>query len=425
MKKLFIIIPFLFFLIACTEREKVVFTVTPGDYAYLDCPVNLDLQYLFSEIPEYMVLYEDTPDGQVQLPFQYDMNHPGTVIWFTVTGELNVGETRTYYLEKTTKKRGSSPHTVNITQTEDEVMVTESDRPILNYRKSEMMPPEGVDEIYRRSGYIHPIWSPGGEILTRIQPPDHYHHYGIWNPWTKTHIQGREIDYWNLAKGEGTVRSKALLTMSEGPVYGSFTVLQEHVDFGHEGGERVTMDEFWEITYRGSLVSGDRYILDLNTTLRNVLQDTILFDAYRYGGGLGFRATEKWKAESCTVLTSEGDDRSTADGSRARWCIVEGESSAGQGRSGILFMSHPRNREHPEPMRVWPDNVHQGEMFFEFCPIRHNDWIIEPGVDKYLAYRLVVFDGTMSADEAQRHWNGFAHPPVAGKETTGVLPVHH
>ncbi|WP_332910638.1 DUF6807 family protein [Algoriphagus boritolerans] len=24
--------------------------------------------------------------------------------------------------------------------------------------------------------------SPSGQVLSRIQPPDHYHHYGIWGP---------------------------------------------------------------------------------------------------------------------------------------------------------------------------------------------------------------------------------------------------
>jgi len=33
------------------------------------------------------------------------------------------------------------------------------------------------------------------------------------------------------------------------------------------------------------------------------------------------------------------------------WMIIEGESSVEEGRSGILFMSHPDNQAHPESMR--------------------------------------------------------------------------
>ena len=59
--------------------------------------------------------------------------------------------------------------------------------------------------------------------------------------------------------------------------------------------------------------------------------------------------------------TSEGKNREEADGSRARWAIVEGETNVKEKRSGILFMSHPSNRQHPEPLRVWPEDVNDGK----------------------------------------------------------------
>jgi hypothetical protein len=297
---------------------------------------------------------------------------------------------------------------IELVQTADELTITDEGRPVLTYRISEMMPPEGVDPLYRRSGFIHPLRSPGGEVLTQIQPADHYHHYGIWGPWTKTRIGEREIDYWNLGKGEGTVRTKAILTSAFGPDHAAFTALQSHIDLGHEEGERVTMDEFYEVRYLGREQEEPRYTVDITSIFRNVIEDTIVFEAYRYGGGLGFRATERWNSENSSVLTSEGEGRVTADGTLARWCLVEGESSVAEGRSGILFMSHPANREHPEPMRVWPEDTQGGALFLDFCPIRYNEWVIEPGRDYTLKYRLVVFDGSLSAEEAEKYWKTFA-----------------
>ena len=43
-------------------------------------------------------------------------------------------------------------------------------------------------------------------------------------------------------------------------------------------------------------------------------------------------------------LTSEGNDRLTADGTNARWCMVGGESADGKGTNGVLFLSYPENR---------------------------------------------------------------------------------
>lgn len=57
---------------------------------------------------------------------------------------------------------------------------------LLTYQFKTVYPPKGIDTAYKRSGFIHPLYTPHGQVLTRIQPPDHYHHYGIWNPWTHT-----------------------------------------------------------------------------------------------------------------------------------------------------------------------------------------------------------------------------------------------
>ncbi len=124
------------------------------------------------------------------------------------------------------------------------------------------------------------------------------------------------------------------------------------------------------------------------------------------------RFTERWHKDNCQVLTSEGKDRVAADGTNARWAIVSGEARDGNGTNGILFLSHAENRMHPEPMRVWPidGNGGRGDMFFEFCPIRHEEWQIESDTEYELKYRMVVFEGELSPKEAETYWQNFAKP---------------
>jgi hypothetical protein len=64
-------------------------------------------------------------------------------------------------------------------------------------------------------------------------------------------------------------------------------------------------------------------------------------------------------------------------------------------------------------MRVWPVDANggRGDVYFEFCPIRHKAWMIEKGRDYSLKYRLLVFDGNVSQEEAESYWKDFAHPP--------------
>ncbi|MDD4592964.1 MAG: PmoA family protein, partial [Parabacteroides sp.] len=224
-------------------------------------------------------------------------------------------------------------------------------------------------------------------------------------------IDGREVDFWNLAKGQGTVKFASILSGISGEVYTGFKVLQQHIDFGNKGEDQIALNEVLEV--RAWNVSPEVWVIDYISTFNSPLPNGILFDAYRYGGGIGFRATEKWMKENSTILTSEGKTRLDADGSRARWYIVEGESAVPEKRSGILFMSHPVNREHPEPMRVWPMDAGEGrgDLFVEYVPIRHEPWTIEPFQDYTLYYRMIVFDGEIGKDTAEAYWNSFAKAP--------------
>jgi len=290
---------------------------------------------------------------------------------------------------------------------EHETTIFIGKQPVLSYVHSVTLPPEGVDPVYKRSAYIHPLWSPGGERLTRIQPPDHWHHYGIWNPWTRTHFDDYKVDFWNLAAKQGTVRFAEYLEKIEKENLAGFRVRQEHIYFKEDGSEGVAMNEIWKVTVKN--LEGHAYMVDLHTTLSTPLEDGITLEAYRYGGGLGYRGTELWNPENATVLTSEGKNWANADATHARWVIVEGESTVPEGRSGILFLSHPDNRSHPEPMRMWPPNSNEGKenMFFEFCPIRHKEWVLESGKEYILKYRMVVFDGPITAQTAEKYWNEF------------------
>ncbi|WP_372950790.1 PmoA family protein [Mariniphaga sp.] len=390
-------------------QELTKFSVHIGNDR-IDAPVSVALDGLnYNTDKGTLALYEVIANGEKPVACQLESGHSAK-LWFILEGVSAKNSTRNFILK--TKEEAESPKPkVEVLKSHQNFSLLMNEKPVLNYRFETTFPPEGVNPLYKRSGFIHPLWSPGGEELSRIQPPDHYHHYGIWGPWTLTHIDDREVDFWNLAKGQGTVKFAEFLSETEGAVFSGFKALQQHIDFGGQGPDQVAMNEILDV--RVWNVSEKVWVIDYTTTLNSSLPTGIMLDAYRYGGGIGFRATEKWHKDNCTVLTSDGKDRAEADGSFAKWCIVEGESDVNEGRSGILFLSHPSNRMHPEPMRVWPldANGGRGDMFFEFCPIRHEDWKLEPGNDYTLKYRMVIFDGEMDAETAENYWNGFATNP--------------
>ena len=78
------------------------------------------------------------------------------------------------------------------------------------------------------------------------------------------------------------------------------------------------------------------------------------------------------------------------------------------------MMSYPGNYNHPEPLRIWPENSNKnrGDMFANFSPTKNMDWQLEPGRTYVLRYRLIVFNGEMSEENAETGWRHYATYPV-------------
>lgn len=376
----------------------------------LDAPVSLSLDGInYNTDKGSLVLYEVSAQGETSISCQLETGHSAR-LWFLLSGESAKGSEREFVL-KLEEKKAANTSVVSLLKDNEDLSLVANNKPILKYRHAVTLPPKEADPLYKRSGYIHPLTSPGGKVLTRIQAPDHYHHYGIWGPWTITHIEDRKVDFWNLKLGEGTVKFAGFLSEAEGAIFTGFKALQQHIDFGAKGEDQIAMNEILDV--RAWNIGEKVWMVDYTTSLNSPLKNGIMLDAYRYGGGIGWRATETWHKDNCTVLTSDGKTRKDADGSFARWCLVEGESEVDEGRSGILFLSHPSNRMHPEPMRIWPldGNGGRGDMYFEFVPIRHDDWKLDPKQNYTLKYRMIIFDGELDAEKAEKYWNSFASNP--------------
>jgi len=413
MKRSIIIISLLlaFGLAVNSQKTQLLhFYVEAGNYSRINTPVSVDIEGASKSDTLGYQLVEKIKGKLIEKPFQVETGY-NPRLWWILDGRTEPGAKREFYLYKNAP--GTAQNSVTAVLTKDNIILKKGNAEILSYRKSIMYPPAGVDTAYKRSGFIHPMYSPSGNILTRISPRDHYHHFGIWNPWTKVKIGNHETDFWNIGSKQGTVRFAGINSTFNGPVYGGFSVKQDHIDFQVVKSGELAINEVWDVrAWNTEPVEGTKaYLVDLTTFLSVAGNEPIVFVAYRYAGGIGFRATGEWNNKNSTVLTSEGLTRKDADGSRARWADINGEFKD-KGNSGITFFSHPSNREFPEPMRVWPENQNGvGDVYFEFCPTRHKDWQLDPGNQYRLKYRMLVYDGKIDKEVAERLWNDFAFPP--------------
>src|SRR5690606_3626733 len=245
---------------------------------------STDLEQLTYLADSALVLVEWV-DGQPQpVNFQIEHENGRKLVWMLDQKKKGL---RTFKL----LERGAAPFAPVITSqvSDGGIVLANAERPLLRYNFATMMPPEGVSEVFKRSGFIHPFWSPAGKELTRIQAPDHYHHYGLWNPWTRVEYKGRTIDFWNLGEKQGTVRYANTLSRISGPVYGAFKVLHEHVVFEKDA-EEIAVNEVQEVKIFQEEDIKDVYIADISIDLNGASDHSVILKEYRYGG-LGWRAT--------------------------------------------------------------------------------------------------------------------------------------
>ena len=309
------------------------------------------------------------------------------------------------FAQQAKTKQSKSPVKLSI----DSVLtISSGNQKLLTYQFKTVYPPQGIDTNYKRSGFIHPLYTPHGQILTNIQPKDHYHHYGIWNPWTHTFFEGDTVDFWNIKGHQGTVRFAKFASQKSNSKYAEFTALHEHVIFKKDGSEKIALNEWQTVKVHTPAKNDDYYIVDITSKMQTASQSPLLIVAYRYGG-FGWRATEYWDKNNSEMLTSEGKTRDNTDNTKARWIIVYG-SLPGNDEGGIVMLSHPSNYNHPEPLRIWDkkQNGGRGDVFANFAPTKDKDWLLEPGKTYILKYRLVVFNGKFDASKAEKQWKEFA-----------------
>lgn len=374
-------------------------TVKTGQYTRQRTPVSIDL----SALPQgpYELFAVDNK-ARTKVPCQQE---PGVVprLWWQLDENVPAGVTKTYELH--VSSGATSAPAITLQDEDGALTIRDHDHPVLQYHYATVYPPAGVDSAFRRSGFIHPAWSPEGKVLTGIHPKDHYHHFGIWNPWTDTEFEGKTVDFWNIAKKTGTVRFVHFISQTQGAVWGGFKALQAHVVLGAT--EKNALNEVWDIrAYSGEGMQAWDFISTLNCGTTS----PITLKHYRYGGGFGFRGHPDWNNENSAVLTSAGKTRKDADSTYMRWFKVAGTS--GEGKAGMLVLVAPDNFNFPQPIRVWPEKDLGGQVFINISPTKDRPWVLTYGNEYTQKYRVVMFDGDISAEKAEALWNDYAFPPV-------------
>jgi hypothetical protein len=325
------------------------------------------------------------------------------LVW-QLAKKLAKGTSRTYEILPLSKEQEFVGDRIVCEHKDGKLNVRIGDVSVLDYNVATQEPPEGLPSYYRRSGYIHPLYSPSGKVVTGDFSKGHVHQHALFFAWTKAKFEGRSVEFWNQKLELGLVEHVKVIGAEGGSVVGRFQVELRHSGL-NEGQTTPILDEHWDVSIANRK---DIFVIDLETTQKCVTNSPLTVEKYHYGG-MAIRGTSQWeiadgKPQGVGMLTSAGADRLKGNHSRPNWVALFGKI-AGE-MNGVAALSHPMNFRAPQFVRL-----HPARPYFCFSPMVEEEFAIAPGKPFRARYRFIVYTGETDVEKLQSLWTDFAEPP--------------
>ena len=321
-------------------------------------------------------------------------------IVFIPAKPIKPGTTVSYQLQKLTGKAAS---TVKLQRKENGYLVQIHGKPVFFYHVKTAMPPADSPAFYQRSGFIHPLYSPAGQIMTDDFPVAHIHQHAIFSAWTNTRFKGTAVDFWNQHNQTGTVEHKDIVNITEGAVFSEIITELNYKSFAHG----VVLTEQWRLII---YPFKDYFLFDLESLQKNITTDTLFLNTYHYGG-MAFRGSREWNPDdkkhfngNWNILTSEGYKDSAANQTAARWVDASGKVNGKM--AGVSVFNHPDNFRYPQKIRVHPQMP-----YWCYAPMIDGAFFIAPGKTYQARFRYYVHTGASESRELDLLHNQWTNNP--------------
>lgn len=385
--------------------QAVTIEVQAGAHDRRDTPIVFPLPEGLDRATSFRL---ERLDNHQAVEVQFLPGERPSAVW--IVRKLAAGSTERYRLEAKSPPIGA-PAVMCVVREKDVLLEVGAQAPV-RYIASVSEAPRGIDPLYRRSGYIHPLCTPSGVHVTDDFAPDHAHQHALFFAWVNTTFDRHPVDFWNQIERTGRVAHASTLETVSGPVFGQFKVRLVHEDLK---GPALVLNEEW--TVRAYSVF-DRFLVDFESRQACAGSKPLEINKYHYGG-LAIRGNRAWFDETVTgnnppdpsksgrsdFLTSEGKGRADGNHTRPRWVDLSGLVDGRQG--GVAVLDHPGNFQFPQPVRLHPNKP-----YFCFAPMVLGSFTIAPGKPYVSRYRLVLHDGVPDPAAIERAWRDYAEPPT-------------
>lgn len=361
-------------------------TIPAVPFERLDVPIYISLK---KPADKYYGLLHPT-NGNV-----YALQWQGDSAAFIPSDPIPANQTIQLQLKQIKKL----PKGVSFRKNSEAVVVQKGKKNMFIYRIAELMPPADSPGLYKRSGFIHPLYTPDGLVVTDAFPSNHAHQHALFHAWTHTRFKNHHVDFWNQHKLEGTVGDAKLISTKTGAVYSEMVTRQNYISLK----DGVILSEVWVFRIYNTK---NNHLFDLSIRQENITNDTLFLDQYIYGG-MAFRGSAQWDPhnkslfkQKWNVLTSEGIRDTAANNSAAKWVSVSGLIDSKPAAATVIGRSS--NFRYPQKIRVHPDMP-----YWVFSPVIDKGFIIPPSGTYTAGYRYLITNQQPSSEMIHAFTDGW------------------
>jgi HEAT repeat protein len=264
----------------------------------------------------------------------------------------------------------------------------DGERPVLTYNFKTVPVPDGVGGKYAvaRSDYVHPIYGPNGEILTKDYSKGHPHHRGIYWAWPEVTYKGEKRDLHAL---QGVFARPVKILRQQG---GKDAAILEAENTWKWGDTEPIVKETAVITVRRS--EGGLRTIDFGFTFEALVPGvTLARRGQKAYGGFNMRCSARRDLKIDKHIGAAGET-----GFPSAWAELTGVAPEGKEPVGLFLLQSPSNPHYPGDWVEYADLAWLQPTF----PSKGTAFPLDPKKPLELAFRVIVRHGAGLAVQPEK-----------------------
>lgn len=277
----------------------------------------------------------------------------------------------------------------------EKIEVSRGAKTLLTYQFATVPVPEplkGKKYAEPRSNYLHPLYSPDGEVLTRDFPNDHPHHRGVYWAWPEVYYKGQKKDLHAL---QGVFARPVKVAKPVKAIGTSPGIEAENVWKWNDDEEIVREHAI----IRVSGAPGGGYFVDFELSFRAMVDGvSIARRGQRLYGGLNLRTTLSGEQK---IIEHTDPNGATP---RRSFAQIAGIPAGGKKHAAIAILQHADNPRYPGDWIKYPKIAWLQPTF----PAAGEKFALSKDKPLLLRYRYWVQSGKgASNQELARAWDDY------------------